>query len=61
MRTSAEIFWSDDDACWVAIDRLRAGCSAVGDTEAEALSELQDARKAWDGAKEAAATLGQKA
>lgn len=49
-KTSAEIFWSEDDDGWIAIDRLRPGCSAFGNSEQMALRQLQDARKAWDGA-----------
>lgn len=44
------IFWSREDEAFVAIDLSRPGCSAVGFTEMIALAELQEARKAWDGA-----------
>jgi predicted RNase H-like HicB family nuclease len=51
MATKVEIFWSDDDDGWIAVDLMRPGCSAFGESEGEALTELQDARVAWDGAK----------
>ena len=53
-RISAEIWFSEEDGCWIAIDRTRPGCSAAGDSEAEALRELQDARIAHDSARAAA-------
>lgn len=53
--THAEIFWTNDDHGYIAIDRTRPGCSAFGTTEEEAFRELQDARIAWDGAKRNAA------
>lgn len=41
------IFWSEEDGCYVAdVPDLRA-CSAVGATPAEALAELEVARAAW--------------
>jgi predicted RNase H-like HicB family nuclease len=41
------IFYSDEDACYVAdIPDLRY-CSAFGDTLEEALAELLDAQQAW--------------
>ncbi len=50
-RTSAEIFWSDEDRGWIATDKLRPGCSAFGITEQASLRELQNARRAWDEAR----------
>ena len=41
------IFWSDEDGCYVAdIPDLRF-CSAVGDTPEEALAEVEKAKEAW--------------
>lgn len=41
------IFYSDEDGCYVAdIPDLR-GCSAFGDTPVEALAELQIAKELW--------------
>jgi predicted RNase H-like HicB family nuclease len=41
------IFWSDEDGCYVAdIPDLEA-CSALGATPREALDELEVARAAW--------------
>ena len=41
------LFWSDDDACWIAdVPDLRF-CSAHGDTPDEALREVQIAMGAW--------------
>ena len=48
--TKIEIFWSAEDDGWIAVDLRRPGCSAWGFSEANALRELFDARKAWDGA-----------
>lgn len=38
----AEVFWHEPSGCWVAIAPDFPGSSAVGDTRAEALTELQD-------------------
>jgi antitoxin HicB len=59
MHTKIEIFWSEEDDGWIALDLLRPGCSAFGISEKDALRELQDARKAWDGA-HAAVTNGER-
>ena len=41
------IFWSEEDGCYVGdIPDLR-GCSAFGDTPKEALAELQIAKDLW--------------
>lgn len=41
------VFWSDEDACYVAdIPDLEA-CSAFGETPEEALAEVQQAKRAW--------------
>jgi predicted RNase H-like HicB family nuclease len=41
------VFWSDEDGCYVAdVPDLRY-CSAFGDTQEEALREALIAKKAW--------------
>jgi predicted RNase H-like HicB family nuclease len=41
------LFWSDEDACWIAdVPDLR-GCSAHGETPAEAAKEAQAAVALW--------------
>jgi len=41
------IFWSDEDGCYVAdVPDLRF-CSAFGDTPEQALSEVERAKAAW--------------
>ena len=41
------IFWSDEDGCYVAdIPDLRF-CSAFGDTPEAALAEVETAKQAW--------------
>ena len=40
-----------DGEGYIAIDHDRPGCSAWGETKAEAIAELTEARKAWDEAK----------
>jgi predicted RNase H-like HicB family nuclease len=46
-RYHINLFWSDDDACWVAAVPDLKSCSAFGVTPAEALSEVQKAIDAW--------------
>jgi predicted RNase H-like HicB family nuclease len=46
-RYPAHIFWSDEDQSFVALAPDLPGCSAVGNTQTEALTELQDAIVAW--------------
>jgi predicted RNase H-like HicB family nuclease len=41
------IFWSDEDAAYVADIPDLQYCSAVGPTPAEALAELELAKAAW--------------
>ena len=41
------LFWSDDDACWIAdVPDLRP-CSAHGDTPEEAVANVSDAIVGW--------------
>lgn len=41
------VFWSDEDTCWIAdVPDLRY-CSAHGDTAAEALESVQEAMQGW--------------
>jgi predicted RNase H-like HicB family nuclease len=42
-----EVFWSDEDQGFIAIVPDLPGCSAFGDTAAEAVRELEDAQSAW--------------
>ena len=41
------IFWSDEDQCYVADIPDLEYCSAFGDTAQEALEQVQIARSAW--------------
>ena len=49
-----KVFWSSEDDGFIAIDSDCPGCSAFGETEAEALAELDDAVEAWISAHSAA-------
>jgi len=41
------LFWSDDDDCWIAdVPDLRY-CSAHGDTPSEAVAEVRQAIQLW--------------
>lgn len=41
------LFWSDDDSCWIAdVPDLRP-CSAHGDTRAQALANIDNAIAGW--------------
>ena len=41
------VFWSQDDGCWIAdVPDLR-GCSAHGDTPTEAITEAEVAIALW--------------
>ena len=40
-----KVFFSPEDKCWVAIAPEIPGCSALGDTDTEALTELDTAIK----------------
>jgi len=41
------IFWSDEDGCYVADIPDLKYCSAFGDTPEQALAELEKAKEAW--------------
>ena len=41
------LFWSDEDGCWVADVPDLKYCSAFGDTLEEAVREVKIAREAW--------------
>ena len=46
-RYHINVFWSDEDACWIAdVPDLRF-CSAHGNTPEEAVREVQAAMAAW--------------
>ncbi len=53
-RYPAQVFWSDDDKGFIALAPDLPGCSAFGETQQDALDELQDAIEAWIGAARAA-------
>ncbi|MFA6434307.1 MAG: type II toxin-antitoxin system HicB family antitoxin [Elusimicrobiales bacterium] len=40
-----KVFYSAEDKCWVAVAPEIPGCSALGDTDSEALRELDNAIK----------------
>jgi predicted RNase H-like HicB family nuclease len=41
------LFWSDEDASWIADVPDLYPCSAHGDTRAEAFANVQDAMAGW--------------
>ena len=48
------LFWSDEDDCWVADIPDLKHCSAFGDTPEHAVREIGIAKEAWiEGAREA--------
>ena len=53
-RYPAHVFWSEEDEGFIAIATDLPGCSAFGDTQDEALKQLQDAIAAWIGAQRSA-------
>lgn len=53
-RYATEIFWSDEDEGYIAIAPDLPGCSAFGETMAEAASEVEGAISAWLAAAKAA-------
>jgi predicted RNase H-like HicB family nuclease len=42
-----DLFWSEEDAAWVADVPDLQSCSALGDMPAEALAEVELAMVAW--------------
>jgi antitoxin HicB len=46
-RYPTNVFWSDEDDGFIAVATDLPGCSAFGETQPEALAELQDAITAW--------------
>lgn len=43
------LYWSDEDACWIAnVPDLRY-CSSHGETRAEALANIEEAIEGWLG------------
>ena len=41
------VFWSDDDGCWIADVPDLKFCSAHGDTPDEAIASIQEAIALW--------------
>jgi len=57
-RYPAQVFWSDEDEGFIALAPDLTGCSAWGETQEEALVELQNAIAAWvDAARKAGNTI----
>jgi predicted RNase H-like HicB family nuclease len=54
LRYPAHIFWTDEDGGFIALAPDLPGCTAFGDTQVEALSELHYAIAAWIEAAKAA-------
>ena len=52
-----QLFWDEEDEGFIAIAPDLPGCSAFGETEQEALSELDDAIIAWISAAQAAGNI----
>jgi predicted RNase H-like HicB family nuclease len=46
-RYPANVFWSEEDEGFIALAPDLPGCSAFGESEAEALDELRQAIDAW--------------
>lgn len=44
---SINIFWSDEDGCYVADIPDLSFCSAFGDSPEEALAEVEQAKQDW--------------
>jgi antitoxin HicB len=53
-RYPAHVFWSEEDEGFIAVAPDLPGCSAFGETQPEALAELQSAIVAWTEAARAA-------
>lgn len=41
------VFWSDEDACYIATVPDLEGCSAFGDTPQDAVREVEVAKRLW--------------
>lgn len=46
-RYPIEVFYSEEDGGFIALAKDLAGCSAFGESQEQAVSEIQDAIKAW--------------
>ena len=46
-RYGINLFWDDEDGCWIADVPDLPGCSAHGSTPAEAAAQAQDAIALW--------------
>jgi predicted RNase H-like HicB family nuclease len=46
-RYPAQVFYSEEDEGFIAVAADLPGCSAFGDTQEEAISELRNAIVAW--------------
>ena len=46
-RYPAQVFWTDQDEGFVAVAVDLPGCSAFGESQQEAIDELQNAIRAW--------------
>jgi predicted RNase H-like HicB family nuclease len=46
-RYHINLFWSEPDGCWVADVPDLKSCSALGDSPATALAEVEEAIAAW--------------
>ena len=53
-RYPKQVFWSDEDGGYIALADDLPGCSAFGESEPEALAELDHAISAWISAARAA-------
>jgi predicted RNase H-like HicB family nuclease len=47
LRYHINVFWSEEDRCWIADAPDVRACSAHGQTPAEAVAELETAMAAW--------------
>lgn len=47
MKYHINLFWSDEDECWIADLPDLKFCSEHGETPDEALREIKVAKKAW--------------
>lgn len=53
-RYPVNLAWSEEDSAWIATSPDLPGCTAVGDTQPQALREMQDAMLSWIDATKAA-------